>query len=298
MDEQASNAMMDNAIDTTGSDDFLAGLNATEPQETEPNAQDEMFESEPETEAKPPESEEERKEPDAKEETSEIPKDEDKPVTIEVVYNGEKKSVTLDEARPLIEKGMNYDKIKERYETSPERAIVKKLADQAGKPVNEYIQLLEAKIEEASVMAAAKEVLTKYPDAPQELAKEYGELKAALTAKQNTEAAARAEQEEKERQNKPMQDFIKAYPDIKVEDFPNLPQTVLDAFRNGGDPVRAMKEHEIEQLKAKLQEAEKKADEARKVSEKNTKNRQASVGSLGSDAAQTPNDPFLAGLFG
>lgn len=301
MVEQANDTMMDTTIETTGADDFLAGLNATEPQESEPKAQDEPEQTGEESGAKPTEPEDGGKETDADKEPDKTdePAKEDKPITIEVKYNGEIKSVTLDEAKPLIEKGMNYDKIKERYDNSPERLIVKKLADQAGKPVEEYIKLIEAKLEEANALTEAAEVLKKYPDIPQELAKEIGALRASLKAKENAEQAERQRQEsEQERQKKTLEDFVRAYPDIKPEDFPKLPQTVLDAFRNGGDPVLAMKEYEMEQLKAQLKEAEEKAAKAQKVNEKNTKNKQTSVGSLGSDAAKNPSDPFLAGLIG
>lgn len=290
MDEQASNAMMESTIDDNGSDGFLEGLKATGEPETGPIAQDEPDTTETEAEAIPPETEQ-TDEPSADEQGK-------GPVTIEVVYNGEKKAVTLEEARPYIEKGMNYDKIKDRLENAPEKAILKKLADQAGKPVEEYIKLVESKLEEASAMSEANEVLKRYPEVSPELAKEIGSLRASLKAKENAERMAREQQAELERQNKPMQDFVKAYPNIKAEEFAALPEPVLEAFRTGGDPVRAMLQHEKEQLAAQLKEAEEKAASAQKASEKNTKNRQASVGSLGSDAAQTPNDPFLAGLFG
>ena len=292
MDEQASNAMMESTIDNNGSDGFLEGLDATGAPESEPVAQDEPDTTETDAEAMPPGTEK------AGEDGADASAKEDTPVTIEVVYNGEKKAVTLEEARPYIEKGMNYDKIKDKLENAPEKAILKRLADQAGTPVEEYIRLVESKLEEASAMSEANEVLKKYPEVTPELAQEIGALRASLKAKENAERVAQEQQAELERQNKPMQDFVKAYPGIKAEEFAQLPEPVLEAFRTGGDPVRAMLQHEKEQLNAKLKEAEEKAANAEKAGAKNTKNKQASVGSLGSDAGQNPSDPFLAGLFG
>lgn len=276
MEEYANETMIEEQNDNDG---FLDGMDATAG--AEPSAEPEAREEE----AKP------------SEEPAEPAEQEKSPATIEVVYNKEKKTLTLEEARPFIEKGMNYDKIKSKLENNPERALMQKLADQSGKPLDEYMKFVAEKIEAATAAAEAEEVVKKYPEMPPELAREIGATRAALKALENKDRLARERQEEQERQNKPMQDFVQAYPDIKAEDFPGLPESVLDAFRNGGDPVKAMLLHEKQELSNKLKEAEEKAATAEKAKEKNAKNRESTVGRLGSDATNPPADPFLMGLF-
>lgn len=75
----------------------------------------------------------------------------------EIVYNGEKMKVNKEQAIPLIQKGMNYDKLNDKYENDKARAFIKKLAEREGKSVDEYINLTDATIQKNDILEIAEE---------------------------------------------------------------------------------------------------------------------------------------------
>jgi hypothetical protein len=62
--------------------------------------------------------------------------------TVRVKYNGQEMQIPLQEATPLIQKGMNYDHVAKelaQLRAAPERQVVKALAQQSGKSVEQYL---------------------------------------------------------------------------------------------------------------------------------------------------------------
>ena len=76
------------------------------------------------------------------------------PAKFKVKFNHEEKELGYDEAVPLIQKGMNYDKLQERLqalESDPRLSYVEKQAERHGLTVTEYLQAVEAQERQAEL---------------------------------------------------------------------------------------------------------------------------------------------------
>lgn len=197
-----------------------------------------------------------------------------------VKYNGQEQQLTREQMTEYAQKGMNYDHVKGELDSVREGNVFKAMkayADKAGMSVEDAARfLLESDAADAE-MAAEKEIRDQYGQLPDAVIKE---LVASRTAEKKK--AATVKQESKE--EKAWADALEAYPDINKD---NIPQDVLDAVSRGKDPLMALRENEIKQLKKQL------ADQA--VAEKNKENKAKSVGSVRSNGG-AEKDAFLAGL--
>ncbi|GIN88702.1 hypothetical protein J6TS2_50880 [Heyndrickxia sporothermodurans] len=226
---------------------------------------------------------------DIEEETEESqeeeqPEQEEQP-KIKVKYNKEEQELSYDDAVPLIQKGMNYDKLQERLqevENDPRIQFLNELADQHGLNPQEYIEAVRQQQEEQRFNELVQQNI------PEELAREI------LESRRDREERKREkeEQELRERDNQDFADFYEYFNDVNGRTFDAkkdaLPEEVIEANRNGVPLKYAYMEHHNNQLQSQV-----------KVLKQNEKNKQtAPIGSVTDHGSQevASEDLFLQGF--
>ncbi|MBQ9709485.1 MAG: hypothetical protein IJV67_02565 [Clostridia bacterium] len=173
---------------------------------------------------------------------------------LDVVYNGESKSLTKDEAVSLAQKGMNYDYLKNRYdELSNARLLTaaRRSAEAAGVSEEEFAQRLEAQLEERDIKRIEKErnvdkdTAKSIYDAERRSSDLEGEVAALREFKRKAELKDAMRQEWAE--------FAKNHPGINTLD--DLPKEVIDAVKAGSDLENAYMAYDYKQVKKQIEEA-------------------------------------------
>lgn len=285
MDEYTNSTVIDD-----GSDMFL---DATE--ETTEDAQEPVEHAEAPTE-------ENVEEPKPAEESEERPNADTARSGIKIVFRGEERELTYEEAVNLAQKGMHYEGIRQERDnlkaaqTENGDAVkeLSKWAKQAGMNVTEYIQYLQTARHSQAVDREAANIRSKYPDMPEEAAKELAEARVKEVDAEELRATEARQQEakaaEEEAAQAPWIDFAKQYPDI--DNINKIPADVMAEIENGARPVEAMQRHEIKDLTTKINELTTKVSQL----EQNQKNKEKALPSMSTRAVDPP-DPFAEGLF-
>jgi len=200
--------------------------------------------------------------------------------TYTVKYNGAEQQLTMEQLIEHAQKGMNYDKVRGERDSLREGNIYKAMqaygkkmgmgAEDAAKYLLDT-EAADAELEEE------KTIRDQYGNLPNEVIRE---LVAARTAGKKRDVDKAAEAKEQERWGK----ALEAYPDLNMD---NVPASVMEAVSRGVDPLMALRENEIAQLKAQLASAS--------TEQKNELNRARSVGSVRSNGG-AEKDPFLQGF--
>ena len=200
-------------------------------------------------------------------------------------YNKADKKLTKEEAIELAQKGMNYDHIQQElqsYREGPIGKALKAYADAAGMSVEKYAEMMMEQQEAAEEKKAIEELQERYPDAPDPLLKEHVRMQREVN-KAKAETAAEA------RQKAAWSEALAEY-SISAD---NVPQDVLDAVAQGKSPLMALREHEIQQLRAENS----KLTAALETKQKQDDNRARSIGSAaGVSSGGEAEDDFLAGM--
>ncbi len=249
-----------------------------------------IFDGEPEVDFEEPvEGEETETSADAQEpvaEAKEPEKAQDVADFLTIRYNKADKKLTKEEAIELAQKGMNYDHVNaelQSYREGPIGKAIKAYADAAGMSVEKYAEMMMAQQEAAAEKKAIEELQEKYPDAPDELLRDYAKL-------QREGNKVRAESAAEARQKAAWAEALAEYPDISAD---KVPQDVLDAVANGKTPLLALREHEIVALRAERD----KLSAAQEAKQKQDDNRARSIGSAtGVSSGGEAEDDFLAGM--
>ena len=203
--------------------------------------------------------------------------DENEPERYEVVYNGQKLSLTLDELKTNAQKGMNYDHVHNELvnlRNSPALGVIERYARNSGMTTEQYVQYLHDLEGKQRVNQMTEQGV------PEAYAKRLLELEDKDRARQEREAAEQKRADERAQYNK----FIQEYPGVKAED---IPSEVWQRFGNGMDLTAAYAIYENKALKNQLQQYK-----------QNEVNKQKSVGSVKGDSSETNSDAFLEGLLG
>ncbi len=195
----------------------------------------------------------------------------------EIVYNGQKISLTLDELKTNAQKGMNYDHVHSELmnlRNSPALGVIEKYARKSGMTTEQYVQHLQQLDEAQRVNQMTGEGV------PEAYAKRLIELEDKDKARSEREAAEQKRANETAQYNK----FLREYPDVKATD---IPEEVWQRFRDGMDLTASYAIYENKALKNQVQQYK-----------QNEVNKQKSVGSVKGDSSETNSDAFLEGLFG
>ena len=280
---------MQTAAPETDDDDFDVDVSDVSELETD---DDDAEASEPETE---PETEDEPANPDAptdKPDSDAPPEEETKSETYELKYNGEQKPVTLDEMKPLAQKGLNYDKVSQerdalRQESTELRkfrddnhellGVLTTAAQNAGMDVPAFVRTIRENL--LTSQGVDREV------ARERIAREDAERQLAAARERET-SGKRKETEEQERRRQDAEAFGKLYQDV---DPKTIPDEVWEEVRKGESLVTAYGRYENRQLQAEI----KRLNEQQTAAEQNNKNREKTLGSVKTGGQTAAKDPFL-----
>lgn len=208
--------------------------------------------------------------------------------TWEVNHLGRRKTMRAEDITPeLLQKGMDYDRVREQYDNSkPIMSMVSELARQSGLSVEDYVRMVrtEAKKSEGLDEDAAKRAV------------ELEDREAAVSAKEAEDArteAARKDSEAAIQRN--LEEFSKAFPEVYAKartDASAIPDSVWADVSEGLSLTAAYAKYAVAEAAKAVQTAEHKA-QAEEQNQKNTQRTTGSLSSAGSDAKS--KDPFLEG---
>lgn len=287
MDETMEN------VQQTSEDAFLEGWNDEDPFFSEDQPEEK---EKPETAKEPEEQETEKDEPNPEEETKEdVTKEEtppenvqqkaEEPKTWKLRHLDEEKTVNEQEITALAQKGLDYDRIREKYEESkPVMDLFRGFAKQAGMTVPDYVTYLRTQAKKAGGMNEAEA----------KRAVELEDREAAVAEKERQQKEDRKTQTDaEERRRADIAEFQKTFPEAAREPD-KIPQTVWENVRGGMSLVAAYAKFQVEQAQKAAEEAKQRA--AAQV--QNQKNASRSTGSMKSAGEDTKEkDPFLEGFF-
>lgn len=209
-----------------------------------------------------------------------------------IKYNGENVTVeNLDDLISTYQKGLNYDKVKNRADEE-ENTVMNYISNKArsmGISAEEYIkkvQEYEKEQEENKKEESVQRLMDRGID--EELARDIVETRAYAEQLKAEKAELEKEKEQQRKElekEKEYEDFLKVYPEIKVEE---IPKEVFEATKGGKSLLNAYIEYENKKLKEQI-----------KQMEQNEKNASSSVVSSTSDGGgteQQSKDAFLEGF--
>ena len=275
--EQTSDSFME------GWDDEPAADAADQPEEaTETEAAPEQAEPETQSETAP--------EADTSGQTQQEKPKEDAPKVWTLRHMDEVKQVGEADMVVLAQKGMDYDRIREKYdESKPVMELFGAFARQAGMSVQDYVAhiRLQAKQSQGMSTEEAKRSIDLEDREAAVSAKEAEEAQRQQAAAQALQAQNTADA----RRRADVAEFQKTFPDA-AKDPKSIPAEVWADVRNGSTLVAAYAKYTVAQAKAAQQAAEQRAESTAQ----NQKNAVRSTGSMKS-AGENLNskDPFLEG---
>lgn len=203
---------------------------------------------------------------------------------------GEERSVGRDEVVTLAQKGLDYDRIREKWDGvkddlpmyQMEHAFLQELAEARGGDIAGLIDETRTRTILAKAEAEGKEL------SPAAAAAQAVKMRAEFTPAGN----APAQDTEEARQERVRQDiarFKEGYPDIRMEDIPQEVWQEVD--KNGGDLLGCYRRFENQKLKDELKGLKKELEEAKQQK----KNKERSTGSTKSIGAAAKKDAFDEG---
>jgi hypothetical protein len=204
---------------------------------------------------------------------------------LKVKYNKEEREIPIDEAIPLVQKGLNYDKTLERLqalESDPRLSFVEELAGQFNMSVPEYLEAVKQQKEEQRIQELVEQGIS------EELAQEMLENRK-FREQFETEKKAKAEEE---KANADYNDFFDYFKQVNGRDFNSqsdeIPESVWQTTQNGVPLKFAYMQHQNQVLQQQLQTLKQNQTNAKK----------APVGSItahGSNEVASEDD-FMAGF--
>ncbi len=223
--------------------------------------------------------------------------------TLKVKYLGEERELTEEEAVTLAQKGMDYDRQRQKAESLTQE--VQTLRTRLSQ-LEEYEAFLKELAEpqaltvEDLMLETRAEVLVRQQGIDKETAL------ARVRARQAERAAARAQakpvepdpvKEAEARRQRDIETFLKEYGHVKPEE---IPQEVWKKVGEGHSLVDAYRAHEIatikaenQRLKAEMEAAEKRHKEELEAERRNWENAKRSTGSQATAGGKKEIDPFL-----
>jgi hypothetical protein len=202
-----------------------------------------------------------------------------------VKYNHEEQELGYDEAVPLIQKGMNYDKIQQQFDelrNDPRLSFVEELAQEQGMDVNEFVESVRIAREEQKLNELIQQNI------PEEYAREILESKKF----REEQKAEKQRQQEEQKKNAEFGEFFEYYKQANGKDFDpqneQIPQEVWDLNQQGVPMKFAYMQHHNRQLQAQLKTYKQNEENAKRAPISGTTN-------YGSHET-TSEDEFLRGF--
>lgn len=249
------------------------------------------------------EEETEESEQDKPAEVEEPAKEPDKHQTLRVKYNGEEKDITFEEAITLAQKGMNYDKVVAERDKLRDSDAIKALeffADLNGQSVDDYSKFLVEQQEQILVQNEAEAITKAHPEWSEDAINELAASRANKKMEELKTSAAKREEQQKQKELEPWIKFLDKYPEYKRTEGQQekpIPTEVIQDVENGLTPIEAMALYEQRNKELEFTKMKEEYEKKLAALEKNKKNKETAPPSA-SGVAETPEDPFLKGLFG
>ena len=212
------------------------------------------------------------------------------PSFLDIDYMDEVKHLSKEEAKTLSQKGMDYDRIRTKYDSMKgfEKSIetIKRLAQANNMEVDAYMTNLENMQNQFETNRKMQEMREEYPDVDDEvlerLAKaELGNLR---TEEANKPDPMRIEMERQ------VDMFEKVYPNV---DWSKLPDEVLRDVEKGYTLLEAYQSFERANINSEMESLKSRLN----IQEKNEANKRKSLGNM-SSGDESAGDDFLSGFFG
>lgn len=215
--------------------------------------------------------------------------------TIRVKFNGEEKDISLEEARTLAQKGMNYDHVVS--ERDKNRDAFNFLLEKAKGQGITVEQLMEKERNEAANQRLEKKIEAlreRDDDASEATLESLAKLELEAEEARKERETAKAAESEKNAKIEAWNKLFDAHPELtQREGGTKLSQEVFDLVdKKGLSPTEAYYTVRMRELEEKNKELA----EQNKVMTDATASRKKSVGSLSSDRAGDDEDEFLAGF--
>lgn len=212
------------------------------------------------------------------EETTETTEETPEEQRIRIKYNHEERELTLEEATQLAQKGMNYDKLQQKFnevQNNPGLAYLNKLAERSGTSIENLVSYWE----EQETQAELNQLIQN--NIPEEYAREMIENKKFREQMEQKERQAQVEA----KQQLEFNDFFKAFEGVKPEDIP----TEVWQKNEKGVPLKyAYMEYEHKKLQNEIQVLKHNQEIKKKAPIRST----SSYG----NKEETTDDPFLEGF--
>ena len=190
----------------------------------------------------------------------------------------------------LAQKGMDYDRIRGKYdESKPVMELFGSFARQAGMSIPDYLSVIRTRAKQAGGMSEdeAKRAVDLEDREAAVSAREAEDAQRQSAANQAAQAKANADA----RRNADIAEFQKLFPDA-AKDPKAIPQEVWANVQSGMSLVSAYSQYAVAQAKSAQEAAEQRAAAA----EQNQKNSSRATGSMQSAGENTKSkDPFLDG---
>ena len=279
------------------SDSFLDGWNDEESlvadgeaDQLEAEAQEEVLEAS--TEETPSEVVEEApiEEVHTEDAVAEKQPEEEAPKLWTLRHMDEEKQVGEAEMVVLAQKGMDYDRIRAKYdEAKPAMEMLAQFAKKAGVTTAEYITAIREQAKQAEGMSEAEaKRAVDLEDREARIAVEEAKVNERKAA---AEKATNAQTAEEQRRAADIAEFQKTFPEA-AKDPKSIPPEVWAEVKNGASLVAAYSKYAVKAANAAKDAAMREAASAKQ----NNKNAERSTGSMKSAGEESKvKDPFLSG---
>ena len=279
------------------SDSFLDGWNDEESlvadgeaDQLEAEAQEEVLEAS--TEETPSEVVEEApiEEVRTEDEVAEKQPEEETPKLWTLRHMDEEKQVGEAEMVVLAQKGMDYDRIRAKYdEAKPAMEMLAQFAKKAGVTTAEYITAIREQAKQAEGMSEAE--AKRAVDLEDREARVAVEEARVNERKAAAEKATNAQTAEEQRRAADIAEFQKTFPEA-AKDPKSIPPEVWAEVKNGASLVAAYSKYAVKTANAAKDAAMREAASAKQ----NNKNAERATGSMKSAGEESKSkDPFLSG---
>lgn len=228
-------------------------------------------------------------------ETVDTPVEPENPFSLRVKYNGEEQDLSEEDARTYAQKGMNYDHLKEKYDSLYER--VNRLASLNDMNVDDYMGRLDDTQMDFMVNKEFRKLKEDHPNDSDELLQEIAQRRVEENLNRQIQKIEEQEQGEADaRQAQVERDvelFFEEYPEFRNQGPEVLDPKVFDYIREKGYTLlEAYNKWAREQENLNKPELEAKE----KVSRLNEENKKKSLGNT-TNAGHIDRDDFLNGFF-
>ena len=191
--------------------------------------------------------------------------------------------VSVAEYIATIQKGMNYDHIRESSVKLADYKTLAEMAADEGLPVEKYIRRIAEERGERELNKSLGLLRAKFPQADEELLRELAAARSQERLRLSKNLAESREAAAETTTDSAWERFFTEYPRISPDRIPN---EVLESVAEGNDPLTLMKEHELRQLRGRLTQME-----------WNERVRNKSLPDMSGSGGDTGDD-FLKGFFG